>query len=90
MRYTVHIDDREASGITGNDAKGNGGSTKREPKTALAERLTGSIRSMPSEHAGGSPFSFEVHLSVNPKLGYKTVRDRLLSVGTPRSPGQDA
>ena len=87
VRYTVHIEDSEATidnntneprNVDPPDGKGPKGPPPATP-------ITATLQGLPDEHDGSSPFTFELHLAPTPShVSYQTVQDALFTVGNGR------
>ena len=67
--------------VTFTDHESNNESlTSAATGTVAAKPLTASVQSAPASHDGSTTFTFELHFSENIKMGFKTMRDRVLDV----------
>ena len=93
VRYTVHIvDDTTLVNTNTNtntvDTNTNTNVPRNvDPNTVIPPTPIARILSLPQEHDGQSAFTFEFHLSPEPRLSYRTVRDTLFSLNGGRITG---
>ena len=81
VRYTVHIEDSEATiDNNTNETRNVDPPQGKGPKAPTP--ITATVKGLPDEHDGSSPFTFELHLTPTPAhVSYQTVQGALFTVG---------
>ena len=81
VRYTVHIEDSEATiDNNTNETRNVDPPQGKGPKAPTP--ITATVKGLPDEHDGSSPFTFELHMTPAPAhVSYRTVQGPLFTIG---------
>ena len=80
VRFTVHVDDSEATDTNTNEQREVEPPETEEPEPPTP--IIATLRNLPTEHDGATPFTFALHFSPTPRhVSYRTVQGSLFTIG---------